>query len=195
MKSVKSKLSVGNDIMIAILLLVFVALTTMFILLKHKHGIAIDLNTLRSQAIVLPLDSMEIYVSREYTEAKDAQEDCKLIVYTDSIQCSSCALTGLLQSGELVDTIQSCKTYCRVYFIFTPSAQGSVTLKDRVENSVFPFPIYIDENHAFIQANPHIPANPMMHTFLTDRDGNVILVGNPFNNHKLLEMILNYLNQ
>lgn len=195
MESLKSKLSDGGNIMIGILLFLLVSLIAMFMLTKHKHDIARDLNTLHSQAITLPLDSMEKYVSREYAETKDAQEYCKLIVYTDSVQCSSCALTGLLQSGKLVDAIQSCKTYCRVYFIFAPSAQESVTLKNRVQKSGFSIPVYLDGNHAFIKANPHIPANPIMHAFLTDRDGNVILVGNPFNNQKLLEMALNYLNK
>lgn len=119
MKKIKSRLSAGSNIVIGILVFLLVSFAAMCILMRRKHDVARDLNMLRSHAIVLPLDSMEKYVSKEYIEAKNEQEDCRLIVYTDSVQCSSCALTGLLQSGKLVDTIQSCKTYCRVYFVFT----------------------------------------------------------------------------
>lgn len=195
MKKIKSKLSAGSNIVIGILAFLLFSFAAMCILMRRKHDVAKDLNMLRSHAIVLPLDSMEKYVSKEYIEAKNEQEDCRLIVYTDSVQCSSCALTGLLQSGKLVDTIQSCKTYCRVYFVFTPPATERTSLKNRAHRSNFRYPIYIDRNQAFIKANPHIPALPMMHAFLTDKDGNVILAGNPFSNQRMLEMVLEYLNQ
>jgi hypothetical protein len=41
---------------------------------------------------------------------------------------------------------------------------------------------------AFPRANPHIPTDERLHTFLLDRDGKVVLVGDPANNSELWEL-------
>jgi hypothetical protein len=40
----------------------------------------------------------------------------------------------------------------------------------------------------FVKFNPYIPTDPRLHTFLLDRDGKVVLVGDPANNHELWEL-------
>ncbi len=45
--------------------------------------------------------------------------------------------------------------------------------------------IYIDTCNAFLDANPQIPDNEMFHTFVINKDGKVLMVGNPFANEKM----------
>lgn len=50
------------------------------------------------------------------------------------------------------------------------------------------YPALIDENGLFPAANPHIPADSRFHTFLLDKNGKVILIGDPVNNPPLWEL-------
>ena len=49
-------------------------------------------------------------------------------------------------------------------------------------------PVYVDTLGVFEDANPQIPSGGELHTFLLDRDDNVLLVGNPIWNEKIEEM-------
>jgi hypothetical protein len=51
----------------------------------------------------------------------------------------------------------------------------------------FDYPLFLDERQAFPAANPHIPADNRFHTFLLDKNGKVVLVGDPVNNPPLWE--------
>ena len=138
---------------------------------------------------------MECYVGTERTRVREKAGCHRLVVYTDSIQCNSCALTALFNWDELVDTIQSCYKECRVCFVFTPPVEERIPLTTRLLDSGFLHPVYVDRKGLFPRENPHIPANPMMHAFLTDNAGKVVLVGNPFNNKRIMRMVLDYLNE
>jgi hypothetical protein len=52
----------------------------------------------------------------------------------------------------------------------------------------FDYPVFIDEHGAFPAANPHIPADSRFHTFLLDKNGKVVVVGDPVNNPDLWEL-------
>lgn len=53
----------------------------------------------------------------------------------------------------------------------------------------FDCPVIIDLNYEFKKLNPHIPENYLYHTFLLDTANNVILVGNPTNNGKIMNVL------
>ena len=178
-----------------VLLLIVVSLLAAFMLMRRKIGIGSDVYMLRSRPISLTLDSMECYVGTERTRVREKAGCHRLVVYTDSIQCNSCALTALFNWDELVDTIQSCYKECRVCFVFTPPVEERIPLTTRLLDSGFLHPVYVDRKGLFPRENPHIPANPMMHAFLTDSAGKVVLVGNPFNNKRIMRMVLDYLNE
>ena len=52
----------------------------------------------------------------------------------------------------------------------------------------FDLPVFYDPDGAFERANPQLPANPLFHTFLLDRDNRVVLVGSPIGNPKMWEL-------
>ena len=79
--------------------------------------------------------------------------------------------------------------------MFTPPVEERIPLTTRLLDSGFLHPVYVDRKGLFPRENPHIPANPMMHAFLTDSAGKVVLVGNPFNNKRIMRMVLDYLNE
>jgi len=50
--------------------------------------------------------------------------------------------------------------------------------------------VYLDTCNAFRRANPHIPDNPLFHTFLLNDEDSVLLVGDPFKNEKMERLFL-----
>lgn len=50
-------------------------------------------------------------------------------------------------------------------------------------------PIYVDSLFAFRKQNKKLPTEQKYHSFLLDKLGHVILVGNPLQNSKIEEML------
>ena len=75
-----------------------------------------------------------------------------------------------------------------VYFIFSPSTEELANIRLSLSASRFYHPIYVDTSGIFIRENPHLPHNPLFHTFLLDEDNRVVLVGNPLENEKIEEL-------
>jgi hypothetical protein len=73
-------------------------------------------------------------------------------------------------------------------FIFSPPMAKIDEVFQALRHSVLDFPVFIDEKQAFLKANPHIPADNRFHTFLIDKNGKVVLVGDPVNNPQLWEL-------
>ena len=45
--------------------------------------------------------------------------------------------------------------------------------------------MYLDTSNVFLEANPQIPDNELLHTLVINNDGMVLMVGNPFQNEKM----------
>ena len=79
-------------------------------------------------------------------------------------------------------------------FIIEPRIGESDLQCSRLNDSQFKHAVLIDKQSQFRKANPQIPKETMYHTFLLDKNSNVVLVGNPVHNEdvkKLLYRILN----
>ena len=50
--------------------------------------------------------------------------------------------------------------------------------------------VYIDSLGVFLKHNTNIPSNRLYHTFLLDKNNNVVLVGNPLNNPYVEELLV-----
>jgi hypothetical protein len=73
-------------------------------------------------------------------------------------------------------------------FVFSPRAGQSTKIRNMLLLYRFDYPILLDDRGLFPAANPHIPADQMFHTFLIDKNGKVVLVGDPVNNPQLWEL-------
>ncbi len=45
--------------------------------------------------------------------------------------------------------------------------------------------VFLDTCNVFKKTNPQMPDNEMFHTFVINKEGNVLMVGNPFANEKM----------
>jgi len=103
---------------------------------------------------------------------------CKLIIYYDSLQCSSCGIQRLYDKIDLYELADSLDAF-DVMTIFSPKEEEYDNVMKELMLFDFPYPVYVDTYGEFRRTNPDIPADLRFHTFLLDRDGHPVFVGDP----------------
>ena len=67
-----------------------------------------------------------------------------------------------------------------VVVLFSPSKGNLDHLQSVLSRYNYPFPVYIDPNNTFLKTNPFIPEDRRFRSFMIDREGNVIFVGESY---------------
>ena len=159
---------------------------------KQKTSIKEDVMQLQSQRVHIPFDSLLCFNAVMPDSAEYPRLKYRLVVYTDSLSCSSCSLRNLFYWEPLVDSLQKSIDFV---FIFSPKHDEINRVVETLRLENISCPIYIDTCSVFIKKNPHIPSNNLMHTFLLNEKDSVVLVGNPQSNPKIKELLFNILEE
>ncbi len=119
-----------------------------------------------------------------YDSIRNYNSDIRIVHYLEMNNCISCELINLAQKEFLNYDSEICKNVSFCYIVQT-SPQHSLDVykqfcKERIQGTV-----YLDTCNAFMEANPQMPDNEMFHTFVINREGKVLMVGNPFANEKM----------
>ena len=112
----------------------------------------------------------------------------KLVIYTDSVECSSCVISKMYLWNSIIENTELYKDKLKFYYILSPQRQHIEKVRSALNVIDFEYPVIIDTLGKFAKLNPHLPENKALHTFLLDENNNVILVGNPLRNKKIEEM-------
>ena len=155
---------------------------------KEKTSLKMDIQKLQSQKIHIPFDSMLYFNGTLPVATESNLHKYKLVVYTDSLSCSSCSLKGLFYWESLIDSLNASMDFV---FIISPKKEEIDKVKETLRLERLDCPVYIDTCSTFIRKNPHIPDNSLMHIFLLNDKDSVVLVGNPQSNPKIKELLLN----
>ena len=149
-----------------------------------------QLESFRGQKITFMLDSMScFYGLEEMSTTKDKSDSYKFVLFTDSDECSSCALTSFYDWQPLIERETKIhKSKIDFIFIFSPKASELSKLKKKILHANIHHPIYIDSNGIFSKNND-IPHNHLFHTFLVDTNNQVVLVGNPLISEKIRDLM------
>lgn len=138
--------------------------------------------------IVIPDDINCIYNMEMSKIQKDTLQKLKLVIYYDSLNCSACRISRLLDIYPLYE--MSDTSHFSVLTIFSPkqSEIDDVITQLRIMNHKIP--IYVDVNKSFSNLNQVIPSDLRFHTFLLNDKGCPKFVGNPLNSVKLKELFI-----
>lgn len=112
----------------------------------------------------------------------------KLVVYADSVGCTTCAINHIDSWNRFIDYAKQFDNQLRFCFIFSPMKEELRRTKLMIANTIFDYPILLDTLGEFEKLNPHLPKNRSFHVFLLDENNKVILVGNPMRNKRIEEM-------
>lgn len=120
----------------------------------------------------------------------------KILVYTDSVGCTSCKLHLPIWEVFINEIDGSVTEPVSFLFYFQPKSQEELiaTLKQ----NRFDHPIYIDDTGDISKINA-LPSRMEHQCFLLDRDNKVLAIGNPILNQKIwnlyMEILINQTKQ
>lgn len=115
------------------------------------------------------------------------QGKLKVLVYVDSIGCTSCKLQLSKWKSFIsqIDTLT--ESYIPFIFVFQP--QNSEDLKTVFKREHFGYPVCIDSEGEFSKLN-RFPNDITFQTFLLDENNRVKVIGNPIHNLSVQELYL-----
>jgi uncharacterized protein YcfL len=147
-----------------------------------------EIQQLSSEAVAVPSGITQVLFGRDTTLLDVDGSPARLVIYTDSLSCSSCRLKYMFEYNDILGLHEELGGEFMPIFVFSPREGQSAEIRNTLLLYRFDYPILLDDRGMFPAANPHIPADNRFHTFLLDKNGKVVLVGNPVNNPGLWEL-------
>ena len=182
--------NIMKHILKSIFALIFVCLS--FSSCSERQKIKKTMTEFMKTEIVLPA-SMTVVNGKEVKVADlSTLHDNRMIMFVDSMSCSSCRIGHFTDALPLYELSDSLKNFS-VMAIFSPEQSKLVDVEMQLKLLDFPYPIYIDTKREFAMMND-IPADKRFHDFMISKDGRVKYVGNPLNGEQLMLVFKNTLN-
>lgn len=136
--------------------------------------------------IVIPND-LECICRREVkTIDLESIKENRLVIYYDSLDCSSCRISHLEENFPLYEMADTGSF--SLLTIFSPRVDELEEVRLQLMLINFQFPIYVDVNGSFSRQNASIPSDLRFHNFLVGPDNHPLFVGNPLANDKLFDL-------
>ena len=153
------------------------------------------LRDMQSTPIMLPLDSM-MYVDNN-NKSTIHNNSYRILVYNDSRECSECSWKHMYLWNDYVKLCDEQNYDVGFIFIIRVDdySKDYAKLCDVMKMIGFKSSYYIDTLGVFECVNKHIPQSDIYHTFLLDKDNNVVLVGNPIKYPNIENLYLQYLSE
>ena len=128
---------------------------------SNKNKLKQDLAQLQSREISIPLDKMQHQVNGIDTLITDfADSELKLVIYSDSSACSSCAIQKIHLWDSFIEDAEKYQGRLKFYFLFSPAENDLITANLALRTNRFNYPVFIDSDGVFAKQNPHLPKNP-----------------------------------
>lgn len=138
--------------------------------------------------LVIPGD-LECINNRQIKKINtDTLKPLKFIVYYDSLECSACRISHLVDIYPLYDMADTCDF--SVITVFSPKLSEVSNVQNQLRIANHPIPIYIDKYATFRHINKSIPSDHRFHYFLLNENNSPVFVGNPLSSPKLLDLFI-----
>ena len=124
------------------------------------------------------------------TDFRIPESDYKVLVYVDSIGCTSCKLQ-LNKWKKLIEYTDSV-TQQQVPFLFFFHAKDYKEIRYLLRRDDFDRPVCIDIDNSLNKLN-HFPSDMTFQTFLLDKNNKVAVLGNPVHNPAIKELYLKHI--
>ena len=155
---------------------------------KEKEKQIMELvNEWQGKQIVFPENSIFTRYLTDTTDYQIPQSEYKVLIYVDSIGCTSCKLQ-LHKWKELIEYTDSV-TQNKVPFLFFFHPKDAKEIRYLLKRDGFDRPICIDLDDRLNKLNK-FPADMTFQTFLLDQNNKVAILGNPVHNTAVKELYL-----
>lgn len=138
--------------------------------------------------IVIPGD-LECISNRQIKKINtDTLKPLKFIVYYDSLECSACRISHLVDIYPLYDMADTGDF--SIITVFSPKLSEVSDVQNQLRIASHPIPIYIDNYATFRHINKSIPSDHRFHYFLLNENNVPVFVGNPLSSPLLLNLFI-----
>ena len=141
----------------------------------------------QGKQIVFPENSIFTRYLTDTTDYQIPQSEYKVLIYVDSIGCTSCKLQ-LHKWKELIEYTISV-TQNKVPFLFFFHPKDAKEIRYLLKRDGFDHPICIDLDDRLNKLNK-FPADMTFQTFLLDKNNKVAVLGNPVHNTAVKDLYL-----
>lgn len=135
---------------------------------------------------ILPMETVS------HTDIKDLKGKYKFVVYSDTSDCSGCYINRLSMWNDLLYLEDSYEDFSFVFIVEARNNENN-KLAELIRTCGLKHEVYIDNNLSFRKFNTHIPKEAIFHSFLINKDNNVVIVGDPMYNEHFEKLLVNYL--
>lgn len=152
-----------------------------------KDRIAHLVTEWQGKEIVFPQDMVFTRYAKDTVEQAISNTSYKILVYVDSIGCTSCKLQ-LPRWKELIAYTDSMSNQ-QVSYLFFFHAKDYKEICYLLKRDGFDYPVCLDNKDQLNKLN-QFPADITFQTFLLDSDNKVIAIGNPIHNLAVKDLYL-----
>lgn len=154
---------------------------------EKKDHITCLVNEWQGKQILFPENLIFTHYLADTTDFRIPQSEYKVLVYVDSIGCTSCKLQ-LHKWKELIEYIDSITTK-DIPFLFFFHPKDYKEIGYLLKRDGFECPVCIDMDDRLNKLN-HFPADMTFQTFLLDKENKVTVLGNPVHNTAVKDLYL-----
>lgn len=113
----------------------------------------------------------------------------KLIIYADSVECTTCRISRLKTYDELFRLSEEQGSFVVILLLSNVNLNGIPVIR-YLSDLEIEHPVYVDDNSEFMDLNPIVPEDRRMHAFLVDQTGAPLCVGDPVSSEKMRQVFL-----
>lgn len=154
---------------------------------NKKKKLVGSVEEIMGHELVIPYSSLILC-----NNVNDEETEYKLIIYSDTSECSFCNVKNTFYWEALLDSVNSGFTepQMNITFIYSPPKLEQERFIYNVQALKLPWKVYVDTCLAFQHSNPQIPQNGELHAFLINKKHEVLAVGNPLNNERIEKLLI-----
>lgn len=117
----------------------------------------------------------------------------KFVMYIPSETCSTCHISKLYLADTLFNIIPSSSLVPVI--IIQPAIEQRDSIMLAIRNNWFEFPIFEDKTRPFMIENSNIPNDNLFYSFLLDKENQIIMIGDPTRNSKVMDLYIKILSE
>ena len=144
-------------------------------------------NEWKDKSVIIPVRSVFTVQGKDVVDFNYRDAEYKILVYTDSIGCTSCKLQ-LPKWKRMIAEVDSL-TGGRVPFLFYFHPKDPRELRFYLRRDNFTYPVCFEEDDYINRLN-RFPSDMTFQTLLLDKENKVVAIGSPVLNPKIKDLYL-----
>lgn len=164
--------------------LVFLASCT-----NNEKEIRALVTSFESQPVEIPYSLLERVECIPEQDTIVTRGSFRFVTYVDSAECLSCSFHQLTNNEQKVIGNSFMDSIKMEYIVCVPKSERK-SVYINLCNSRLHGCVYFDYAGVTVKENPLLDKSSLLHSFVLNNRNEVVLVGNPFGNEKLYELLL-----